>query len=902
MANLWATVQSGFSRISVIAKVKRFGLRPRPTTLAVVIGMMAAVNLLYGRIFQDEGLATTEMKMRVQEQFSNVQGTMLGVLSLLVFMAYYRYLRAFLWLALPGLSRLAVVAATLFVVSIIYGCFSEMGMPGLFWHHQWRVQFGAAFGAMLFCFWMLYLLIVGDTHANPPETERSFWHRYKKRWPDDPSHAGLFNADAPDAESHSQLGASFAAFGPPIVFLMILPSVFPILGPWYDPESTNNPLLAWPWLLGVTLGGLCIAAIVRSRDLSRLNKGMSSLLRRPFWRMGRSTRLAGWADDRTNIRNAILLILVFHGLSFLDPTPDLANLDVVFPAAVSICVLLGALASILMSLSMAPAVWKRVATYSVLLLLLLKGTVDYEVELRDLKGDYPSIRQQYGRWMRSAVFGKGKPYDRVVDLSDFQKCEFRSSSNDKAKREECLTAWADRFAKGHRKKPILVVVCTSGGALRAALWTEVVLEKLSKELPGFRDQVRLITGASGGMLGASRFVVSQCTNRPMPALTTDEPPDYLGAVARRLAFRDILPNALVPFATMNRGDVLEDAFIKQDQGARDGIRRNFASLEPFERDGRAASIIFSPMLVEDGRRLLISNLPLGDLTRYDEGPLLFEKSANLLEILDKRRAQDGLKPEAGRDEQSLEYPSAASTPAIEFFRLFGSAAKSRLRLSSAVRMSATFPYVTPPVVLPTHPQRHVVDAGYYDNYGVNLAANLIAVHSDWIVANTSGVLVVQIRAFRNEKFLKLYDPTQSQGADASVGSTPSPIHAVLALAPTLASTVQSGLRDWFIPLQGVAEARNKSMYFRNDEQLRVLHELFKKESPDPRFFKTVIFTCDSSHPGESNRSSETLNWYMSKREFESIKKNMDAFDKTNNDGRDRNFVRTREVDAWWKTR
>ena len=37
-------------------------------------------------------------------------------------------------------------------------------------------------------------------------------------------------------------------------------------------------------------------------------------------------------------------------------------------------------------------------------------------------------------------------------------------------------------------------------------------------------------------------------------------------------------------------------------------------------------------------------------------------------------------------------------------------------------MSSTFPYVTSAAALPTDPPRHVVDAGYYDNYGVNLAA------------------------------------------------------------------------------------------------------------------------------------------------------------------------------------
>jgi len=37
-------------------------------------------------------------------------------------------------------------------------------------------------------------------------------------------------------------------------------------------------------------------------------------------------------------------------------------------------------------------------------------------------------------------------------------------------------------------------------------------------------------------------------------------------------------------------------------------------------------------------------------------------------------------------------------------------------------MNASFPLVSPGVSLPTTPPRRVVDAGYYDNHGVNLAA------------------------------------------------------------------------------------------------------------------------------------------------------------------------------------
>src|SRR5262249_55743604 len=84
-----------------------------------------------------------------------------------------------------------------------------------------------------------------------------------------------------------------------------------------------------------------------------------------------------------------------------------------------------------------------------------------------------------------------------------------------------------------------------------------------------------------------------------------------------------------------------------------------------------------------------------------------------------------------------------SREGIEFFKLFPHATK--FKLATAARMSASFPYVLPAVPLPTNPPRRVVDAGYYDNYGVNIAASWIFTHMDWIRKNTSGVVVIHIR-------------------------------------------------------------------------------------------------------------------------------------------------------------
>jgi len=39
-------------------------------------------------------------------------------------------------------------------------------------------------------------------------------------------------------------------------------------------------------------------------------------------------------------------------------------------------------------------------------------------------------------------------------------------------------------------------------------------------------------------------------------------------------------------------------------------------------------------------------------------------------------------------------------------------------LQTAARMNAAFPVISPAVDLPTRPPRRVVDAGYFDNYGM----------------------------------------------------------------------------------------------------------------------------------------------------------------------------------------
>lgn len=68
-----------------------------------------------------------------------------------------------------------------------------------------------------------------------------------------------------------------------------------------------------------------------------------------------------------------------------------------------------------------------------------------------------------------------------------------------------------------------------------------------------------------------------------------------------------------------------------------------------------------------------------------------------------------------------------------------------MRMLTALRMNATFPYVLPNVWLPSEPVIDVMDAGFRDNFGEQVGIRFVHVFRDWILKNTRGVLLIQIR-------------------------------------------------------------------------------------------------------------------------------------------------------------
>jgi hypothetical protein len=221
------------------------------------------------------------------------------------------------------------------------------------------------------------------------------------------------------------------------------------------------------------------------------------------------------------------------------------------------------------------------------------------------------------------------------------------------------------------------------------------------------------------------------------------------------------------------------------------------------------------MLVEDSRRLLISNLDLGRLA-VAVGPV-------------------ARKP----GEASFRLDGVYSRSGLEFFKLFP-AAHDSFQVGTAARMSATFPVISPAVSLPTIPPRRVVDAGYFDNYGVDLAVMWLIQNRADLLKFCGGVALVEIRAF----------PLQERGLAFHPGGDPEHAEAAGILADAF-SAIST-------PLRAILRARGNASYHRNNELLAALDHAFNTtvEVNDP-FFRRFVFELETD---------ASLNWYLSSEE------------------------------------
>lgn len=292
-----------------------------------------------------------------------------------------------------------------------------------------------------------------------------------------------------------------------------------------------------------------------------------------------------------------------------------------------------------------------------------------------------------------------------------------------------LNNWRNKFP-ANGTKPKLIVINCSGGGLRAMSFAMQVFQHAdSITNNGFMQHTPIITGASGGMLAAAyyRDIYLQKQSDSSINLYDQQYVDNISTdLLNGVGFSLVVNDLFYPLQSFTQANTKH----KKDRGFMFEKLLNTNTVNTFDKpigyyadaefNSEIPMMVFTPTIINDDRKLYIAAQPVSYLTR----PSNRNSHFTLPEI-------DG----------------------IDAHKLFGEEANN-MQFSSVLRMNCTFPYILPMVHLPTKPDVAVMDAGVRDNYGIQTSAQFIATFSDWIKENTSGVIVVNVRAIEQELGIK----------------------------------------------------------------------------------------------------------------------------------------------------
>lgn len=273
-----------------------------------------------------------------------------------------------------------------------------------------------------------------------------------------------------------------------------------------------------------------------------------------------------------------------------------------------------------------------------------------------------------------------------------------------------------------QKKPILYIINVSGGGTRSATFTMNALQRIDSLMHGrLMQQTILINGASGGMLGAAYYrelylqkQKDSSINLYNKTYVEDISKDLLNPLFSSFVARDILGPAQ-KFTTngmqytKDRGYAFEQQLNTNTNGILDKLLKDYTA---DEANGVIPTMLYNSVITRDGRKMIIGTQPV----RFLMQPVTDTNRLNNYE------------PDA-----------------IDFNSFFANQGSKNIRVLSALRMNATFPYVLPNVWLPTNPIIDVMDAGLRDNFGQESTLRFIETFKDWLQANTSSVVIIQLR-------------------------------------------------------------------------------------------------------------------------------------------------------------
>lgn len=275
------------------------------------------------------------------------------------------------------------------------------------------------------------------------------------------------------------------------------------------------------------------------------------------------------------------------------------------------------------------------------------------------------------------------------------------------------------FWKEKKHNDYIVFINTSGGGSRSMMWTFYMLQ-LTDSLSNGKlfNQTHLICGSSGGMIGAAYYrelyLQKHYKNIYSDKYLKNMGKDLLNPIALSIATNDMFIrlkkyNDGKYTYTKDRAYAFEQQLIENTNFAFNKRLKNY--YQP-ELNSKIPTMILSPTIINDGRRLLISSQPISFLSNN------YSKNTTNNNTL---------------------------TDNIEFSRFFKTNDAQNLKFSSALRMSATFPIIMPKVSLPTQPQITVMDAGMRDNFGKLTTYKYISTFKKWLNDNTKGIVIINFR-------------------------------------------------------------------------------------------------------------------------------------------------------------
>jgi hypothetical protein len=405
---------------------------------------------------------------------------------------------------------------------------------------------------------------------------------------------------------------------------------------------------------------------------------------------------------RHHFSAVLSIILAFLFLAMIGMFQDV---DVfVIPAAAAILLLF----SILIAGSGAMVYWLKSWSFPALILIFLVFEMLFRFEWIDPRNKAYGLN--YGEVDQRPTYQR----DSILAL-----CSPERMKADSLNMIGILEQWKAKQGGG---KPLLYVINVSGGGTRSATFSVNVMQRLDSLMKGqLMKKTFLITGASGGMLGAAwyRELYRQQINGASPNLGNTVPGDAISRDLLNPLFSSMVMRDL--FAPAQQFKVGGNTYVK-DRGyafERQLNRNTFGILDHQLKDyvndesmARIPLMLFSSTVTRDGRKMMICSQPVSFMMRNHP---------------DSAHGMPG-EPDA-----------------IDFGAFFHRQDPYALRMLSTLRINATFPYVLPNVWLPTDPVVDVMDAGIRDNYGQESMVRFLHVFREWLGQHTGGVVFIQIR-------------------------------------------------------------------------------------------------------------------------------------------------------------